>query len=97
MQPSHMRASAQSRKALAVYPSEEAIASDRAPGVLIDWREIIAAIQDKNADIAFPELSDLLHACLTKLQGSINAEIYQAVALRAKNRGIRSIDVDMRV
>jgi len=63
--------------------------------VYIDWREVVFALQDRNSEITFIELSELARACLTRLEGSINAEVYRAIASRAKSQGVSTLTVDM--
>jgi len=93
-----MTATANRRESAQSHPHAQRLSVDtHAPEVLIDWGEVIAGIQDRNADITFYELSDLLHACLIKLQRSINIEIYQTINRRAKNRETSTMSVDLRV
>jgi len=55
--------------------------------VLIDWREVTMALQDRNCDIIFYELTDLIHAGLALLQRSINAEAYEVIQRRKARSG----------
>jgi len=62
---------------------------------LIDWQAVIEAIQNPKSDMAFGDLTGLTHACLNRLQRSIDAEAYATIARRAANRGISTTAVSL--
>jgi len=63
--------------------------------LLIHWRQVITAIKHESTDIGFPELTDLTHACLKRLQRVIGHEAYTAISQRAANQGVSTMHVPL--
>jgi len=63
--------------------------------MLVDWAQVIDALTDRNTSITFHELTDLTHACLTRLQRNVNAEAYECISRRAANQGVSTMQVSM--
>jgi len=61
----------------------------------VDWQEVIAALQDRNCDIVFGDLTALIHACLNRLQRNVDHEAYVSIARRAANQGISTSQVSL--
>jgi len=62
---------------------------------LIAWPEVTEAIQNPKSEMSFSDLTSLTHACLNRLQRSIDAEAYATIARRAANRGISTTAVSL--
>jgi len=60
---------------------------------LIAWPEVIEALQNPKTDMSFPDLTALTHACLARLQRTIDAEAYTAIARRAANQRVSTAAV----
>jgi len=63
--------------------------------MLVDWAQVIDALTDRNSTITLHELTDLIHACLTRLQRNVNSEAYQCIARRAANQGVSTMQVSL--
>jgi len=61
--------------------------------VVIHWRQVIRAMNQ--ADIDFPDLTDLTSACLKRLQRAIGGEAYSAIAQRAAQQGVSTLQVPL--
>jgi len=63
--------------------------------MLVDWAQVIDALADRNSTITLHELTDVIHASLTRLQKNINAEAYALIQKRAANQGVSTTQVSM--
>jgi len=63
--------------------------------LLVNWPQVTDALADRNTEIQFSELTDLVHAGLARLQRSINAEAYLAIERRARRQNVRATHVSM--
>jgi len=63
--------------------------------MLVDWQQVIDALTDRNTTITFHELTDLTHACLTRLQRNVNAEAYECIARRSASQGVSTMQVSL--
>jgi len=63
--------------------------------LLVDWAKVTDALNDRNTTISFAELTDLIHAGLTRLQRSVNVEAYTAIHQRAARQGVPTTQVSL--
>jgi len=63
--------------------------------LLIHWRQVITAIKHDSTEMTFSDLTDLTHACLTRLQRRIDAEAYSVINQRAANRNQTTATVSL--
>jgi len=63
--------------------------------LLVDWAKVTDALNDRNTTISFAELTDLIHAGLTRLQRSVNSEAYAAIERRAARQGVPTTQVSL--
>jgi len=63
--------------------------------LLVNWPQVTDALADRNTEIQFSELTDLVHAGLARLQRNINAEAYLAIERRARRQNVRATQVSM--
>jgi len=63
--------------------------------LLVDWAHVTDALTDKNSEITLYELTDLIHACLKRLQRSVDSEAYTTLARRAARQGVCTTQVSL--
>jgi len=80
---------------IAAQASQSILDALQKKNLLVDWQQVIDALTDRNTTITFHELTDLTHACLTRLQRNVNAEAYECIARRAANQGVSTMQVSM--
>jgi len=82
-------------KEIAAEASRSIIDALERQNMLVDWAQVIDALTDRNTTITFPELTDLTHVCLNRLQRNVNAEAYECISRRAANQGVSTMQVSM--
>jgi len=80
---------------IAAQASQSILDALQRQNMLVDWAQVIDALTDRNTTITFHELTNLTHACLTRLQRNVNAEAYECIARRAANQGVSTMQVSM--
>jgi len=80
---------------IAAQASQSILDALQKKNLLVDWSQVIDALTDRNTTITFPELTDLTHACLNRLQRNINAEAYECFARRAAKQGVSTAQVSL--
>jgi len=80
---------------IAAQASQSILDALQKKNLLVDWSQVIDALTDRNSTITFYELADLTHACLTRLQRSVNSEAYETIARRTANQGVSTMQVSM--
>jgi|GEM_PF-3999093 len=61
--------------------------------LLVHWGQVIKTIQNPQTGMTFPDLTALTHACLARLQRTIDAEAYSAITRRAANQRVSTAAV----
>jgi len=80
---------------IAAQASQSILDALQRQNMLVDWSQVIDALTDRNTSITFHELTDLTHACLTRLQRNVNAEAYECIARRAAKQGVSTAQVSL--
>jgi len=63
--------------------------------LLVDWPQVVAALNDSNTAITFPDLTKLVTAGLERLQRAVKAEAYTAIHQRAARQGVPTTQVSL--
>jgi len=80
---------------IAAQASQSILDALQKKNLLVDWTQVIDALTDRNSTITLYELTDLIHACLNRLQRNVNAEAYECISRRAANQGVSTMQVSM--
>jgi len=80
---------------IAAQASQSILDALQRQNMLVDWAQVIDALTDRNTTITFRELTNLTHACLTRLQRNVNAEAYECIARRAAQQGVSTAQVSL--
>jgi len=63
--------------------------------LLVEWAQVVAALNDSNTAITFPELTKLVTAGLERLNRAVKAEAYYAIHQRAARQGVPTTQVSL--
>jgi len=82
-------------KEIAAEASRSILDALQRQNMLVDWAQVIDSLTDRNSTITLHELTDVIHASLTRLQRNINSEVHQCIARRAANQGVSTMQVSL--